>query len=77
MKRRADGLYRKKVTIAGKQRYFYGKTIKEIDQKIFEARKEPVKENSQSKRFGYWADSWWEMHKDNIKVNTQVATPSL
>ena len=72
MKKRADGLYRKKVTIAGKQRYFYGKTIKEIDQKIFEARKEPVKENSQSKRFGYWADSWWEMHKDNIKVNTQV-----
>lgn len=72
MKRRADGLFRKKVTINGKQRYFYGKTVKEIDQKIFEAKQAPIPETSSSKRFGYWADNWWEMHRENIKVNTRV-----
>lgn len=72
MKKRADGLYRKKMMIAGKERYFYGKTIKEVDQKIVEALKAPVPENSQSRRFGYWADKWWEMHRETIKHNTQV-----
>lgn len=72
MKKRADGLYRKKATINGKQRDFYGKTIKEIEEKIFKARKEPTVETSQSTRFGYWADKWWEAHKVKISHNTQV-----
>lgn len=72
MKKRADGRYVKKVMISDKPRYFYGKTIKEVEDQIFKAKKAPTAETSQSKRFGYWADAWWAMHKDNIKHNTQV-----
>lgn len=72
MKKRSDGYYQKKIVINGKTRFIYAKSVKELDQKIMKATQEPQKENSSSKRFGYWADAWWIMHRDTIKVNTQV-----
>lgn len=70
MKKRADGLYQKQVTIEtseGKKRIsFYGKSPAEINKKVL-AYKGEVKKGP---TFATVAESWWESHEKTLEHNT-------
>jgi len=65
-KRRKDGLLQKRVTINGKLEPFYGKTEKEIKQKI-EVFKEKIKNGPLFKEV---AENWKEEHFKQLEVNS-------
>lgn len=67
IKKRKDGRYAKVVIDnRGKKHYFYGKTIKEINQKILEFNTEKEKGES-FKKIAYL---WWEEYEKNLALQT-------
>lgn len=74
MKKRANGLYQKQITVTEngekKQKCFYGKTIAEINQKILDYKGEDSKVAAISNDFEMWLDRWWEYHQAHIRYNT-------
>ncbi len=67
LKRRADGLYQKKVIIDGKAKFFYGKSQKIVQQKIDEFKKSS---NKNALTFKEAAELWEEEHKEKIAYKT-------
>lgn len=66
MKKRADGRYRKTITIDGIKRSFYGKSEREVNRKILEFERE----KEQGRPFSKVADEWWEDAYDQIAENS-------
>lgn len=70
MKKRADGRYKKVITVeeGGKKvrKYFYGKSINEINRKILAYQGEKEK----GKSFSELADDWWEFHEKTLEHNS-------
>lgn len=66
-KKRADGRYQKKILVDGKQVFFYGKSQKEINQKI----KEFYEKRETGELFETVADKWWEEIYPDITPNTR------
>jgi len=68
LKRRADGRYQKTITDkrTGKKVFFYGKTEKELNQKILAYTGEQEKGAS----FQDVADSWWDKAQDYLAVQS-------
>lgn len=69
MKKRADNLLQRKVSVKGhKPHVVYGHSKPELD------RKEKEYKESLNKKppvdFEYWLDKWWENHQTEIKYNT-------
>lgn len=66
--KRADGRLVKKVIdpATGKPRYFYGNTIREINEKIMEY----TSEEDAGRQFEYVANEWWDTNSDNFKLQT-------
>ena len=67
MKRRSDGLYEKKITIQGKRVTFYGKSMREVNQKILHYEEEKEK----GPLFCEVAEAWQEEHFPTLAYNTQ------
>lgn len=65
VKKRKDGLIEKTVTVNGKRIHFYGKTNKEVYDKIAE-----YKEKKATISFTEVADEWWSTHMETIAYNT-------
>lgn len=65
--RRADGLYTKSVTVNGKRVQFYGRTEKEVFNKIAAYKEEADK----GEKFAAVADRWHEEHWNDIAPTTQ------
>lgn len=67
MLKRADGRWQEKVTLPGmsKPKYFYGKTQKEVKQKMAAW----TKEQTQGKSFEAAADAWDVYHTDRVSYN--------
>ena len=70
LKRRADGLYQKKIYVDGKPKIIYGKTQKEITQKLINLENERKAKQAAGELFTTWVDRWWEYHQGHIKYNT-------
>lgn len=68
MLKRADGRWQEQIKLPGmaKPKYFYGKTQKEVKQKMAEWRQE----QTQGKRFEAAADAWEVWHTDRVEYNT-------
>lgn len=66
MKKRADGLYQKKITINGKPKVFYGKTVSEINKKILEYQGDI----EHGRTFAAIANEWSSVHFEKIEHNT-------
>lgn len=66
MFKRKDGLYQEKVIINGKNRYFYGKSKKEVLAKIRDFKEA----DSIGLNFEVVAEKWWEEHEKKIEYNT-------
>lgn len=66
--KRADGRLVKKVIdpATGKPRYFYGSTMREINEKIMEY----TSAEDAGRQFEYVANEWWETNSDNFKLQT-------
>ena len=62
MKKRADGLYQKKITINGKPKVFYGKTVSEINKKILEYQGDI----EHGRTFAAIANEWSSVHFEKI-----------
>lgn len=76
MLKRADGRWQEQIKLPGmaKPKYFYGKTQKEVKQKMAEWRQE----QTQGKRFEAAADAWEVWHTDRVEYNTaQVYVAAL
>lgn len=78
LRKRADGRWESAITIGYKsdgkpdRKYFYGKTQKEVKEKVEEWRaqqKTGIEEKDYT--FSEWADFWFEHHKDSITATTQ------
>lgn len=70
MTRRKDGLYQQEIITESfgrkKRKYFYGRTKKEVLQKIAD-----YKETQKNGRtFEEVADAWWEYHEPTVEYNT-------
>ncbi len=63
---RPDGLHETTITINGKRKHFYGKTDREIDQKLLEYRHEV----DNGRLFSEVAKEWWEQHEPTLAANT-------
>lgn len=57
-KKRSDGRYEKSVTIDGKQKHFYGRTIREVNEKIFEYRQK----KEDGIKFGKLAEEYYDRY---------------
>lgn len=74
--KRADGRYMAAITHEGKRKYFYGKTSKEVQEKLHTARQEQkqgtlVTEKSQ--KLGVYLDHWLEqVHKPSIGARSYI-----
>lgn len=68
--RRKDGLYTKSITIDGKRVSFYGKSEKEIIQKIA-AYKKGQEEKRRGEKFPEIADLWYDEHWETLSPTTQ------
>lgn len=70
MKKRANGLYQKQITITvsgqKKQKCFYGKTIAEINKKILSY----TEEIAVGRFFKAVANEWWEEHQKTLVPNS-------
>lgn len=68
LKRRADGRYQKSIVDSrtGKKVFFYGKTEKELNQKILAYTGEQEKGAS----FQDVADSWWDKAQDSLAIQS-------
>lgn len=70
VKKNARGYYQKQITIVvdgkKKQKAFYGKTIKEVNQKILEYQGEMKR----GKLFKDIAEEWWEQHQNELAPNS-------
>lgn len=68
MKKRADGRYLKQITDkrTGKLISFYGRTQKEVNQKILEY----TQDRERGAPFATIADEWWNTAYDNIAIQT-------
>ena len=73
MKKRADGRYQKKITLAsGKQKFVYGRTLAEINQQVDEIR---AQERAglvldDCTLVGEWAKKWLETYKSKKRAST-------
>lgn len=67
--KRADGRYQKKIVIDGKPKYFYGKTKKELNQKIIAYNVE-LEKNKGGKPFNTVADDWYSDCMNVVTWNT-------
>lgn len=67
MLKRSDGRWQEKITLPGmkKPKYFYGKTQKEVKQKMVAWQKE----QTQGKSFEAAADAWDVWHADQVSYN--------
>ena len=63
MKKRKDGRFVQTLVIDGKRIYFYGKSIQEINKKIF-AYQDKQKNKA---RFDFIADDWWDVHEPTLE----------
>lgn len=68
MKKRSDGRYLKQITDkrTGRKINFYGKSVREVNQKILTY----TAENEQGISFKKLADLWWDKHYDHLAVQT-------
>lgn len=67
MFKRKDGLWQERITLpSGKQKYFYGKTKREVTNKV----RTYKEEQEAGKRFDAVVDEWWEDHEKTITPNT-------
>jgi integrase len=66
MKKRADGLYKRSITINGKRKYFYGHSPAEVNKKIVKIK--DIQENG--RMFGEVADEWYKQHSKNVEYYT-------
>ena len=68
MKKRKDGLYRKSITDknTGQRLYFYGKTEREINRKIYEYEQQA----EHGRTFRAVANDWWRLETDNLSPST-------
>ena len=66
MYKRKDGLWCEKVTIDGKQKYFYGKTKSDVISKMRDAQDR----KKSGRMFASVADAWWEKHEPTISPNS-------
>lgn len=76
MTRRADGRYVKKITDprTGKPVYFYGKTVREINEKLMEYQGKTAK----GRTFREVADEWWKNVEPDLASQTvKVYRPAL
>lgn len=72
---RADGRYQGYATLNGEKRYFYGKTKKEVEDKIIfclkedeRSKKKTAKKEKNSPTFGEYAENWIKLYKEpNLK----------
>lgn len=68
LKKRSDGRYQKAITNkTGKRIFFYGKTEKEINQKILEYEEKEEK----GYKFKEVADKWWELAEPELAYQTR------
>lgn len=67
MKRRADGLYQKKVTINGKQKIVYGKTQKEVNDKAYQLKTAGIQ---QLHNFKQLADEMLDEKEKTVSATT-------
>lgn len=66
MNKRKDGLWREKLIINGKEKYFYGKTKTEVANKIRAFQSDQF----ESANFDRVALAWWEQHEPTLSRNT-------
>lgn len=70
MLKRKDGRYQEQITIEDggriRQKYFYGRTKKDVLQKI----KDFQEEQKNGPLFSAVADEWWDLHEPTIAYNT-------
>lgn len=71
VKKRADGLIEKKRTINGKVRHFYGKTAREVDEKIKSAIIEAATVKDKGDNFRTVAEAFWAWKEPLIKYGSQ------
>ena len=78
-KKRADGRYSTSIMLdidgVKKKKYVYGKTIKEVDDKIAELRSQANKGivvDDRSLTMGEWALKWLDTYKKNVSYNTKT-----
>lgn len=70
-KKRADGLVEKKRTINGKVRHFYGKTAREVDEKIKSAIIEAATIKEKGDNFRTVAEAFWQWKEPTVKYGTR------
>lgn len=70
MIKRKDGRWQEQITLQGmkKPKYFYGKTQKEVKQKMAAWQKDQVS----GKLFATCADAWDREHTEQVEYNTSV-----
>lgn len=66
-KKRSDGRYKKTLTVAGKRKYFYGKTQKEAAEKAYRFL---YGESNESVKFKTVIESWERVHYENLSPKT-------
>ncbi len=66
MTKRKDGLWQEKLLINGKYKYFYGKTKKEVLEKIQDYKEKQAAGRS----FTKCAEEWWREHQETLEWNT-------
>ena len=82
LRHRADGRWESALTVGYKsngqpnRKYFYGKTQKEVKEKVEkwqEQQKKPAPSGILKKEYSFieWSDFWFENHKDDISPTTQ------
>lgn len=82
LRHRADGRWESALTVGYKsngqpnRKYFYGKTQKEVKEKVKkwqEQQKKPAPSGILKKEYSFieWSDFWFENHKDDISPTTQ------
>lgn len=71
MKKRSDGYYRKKIRIGGKDVYFYGTTVSDVNKKVLNFKKQCAAPAVQTKSISKWIDMWFEHHlRKGLSPNT-------
>ena len=70
MFKRKDGLWQEQMTVMDggrkRQKYFYGRTKKEVLQKI----RDFQEDQERGPLFETVADEWWDMHEPTLAYNT-------
>ncbi len=83
-KKRSDGRLQTKIYIGNfdgkaKYKYVYGKTQKELDDKVLEVKlalKKGIDITSDNDKFGYWAEQWLKLKKMEVSIGRFVAYQS-